>query len=557
MRVMTVSRDEEVKSKLLELYPDGVVKNLSQHTNFYQKVNNEKKRKGLKKIGDYLKQLGFQNVTIKKSMTYEVHLKRVLNGLNEAFPDKKIIEFNFNNSNKNIYKKIYDDTNNFCNKFGKDLYDFLAEQQFIFLKVDATQYDIEIIYLLQKEYHVNEEVFLKLFNLSQRTIKSFISEKNASTTKWIVDDLKQDKLNVFKDMIKTRTTYKKIKNETFYIFSNRNVHNPKFALLYIFKNDQEDISCQCLFNIPDILTQLLKYLHFHLLKPLHLEYVHNLIQKNNEVQLENNKYYLRLNDRLYVNRLIREYPTYFKDLNSLKKFFRLEHIDERKDEEYETMYSLIKSYYLPELDAVYIPLKDRTNYNRILNTGQQKYDLPIKDFIECFGFIHKGKLSAMDIEKLNYTYTDEKNEEKLIDLQNKVNNKNITIQELAYRSRKLVELLKEIYGYKCQICDENSPIPPIVLENGRCYVEVHHIIALKDQDSFNDESDIILDNYKNAMVVCPHHHKYLHYHLGGFVKIKRKNNNYYFENEHEKLLIRSNHHLEENHELLKQLQVTN
>ncbi len=148
-------------------------------------------------------------------------------------------------------------------------------------------------------------------------------------------------------MIITGTTRKIIENETFYICSNRNVHNPKFALLYIFKNNQEDILCQCLFNIPDTFTQLLKYFHYHFLKPLHLEYVHRFVQKNKEKELENDRYYLTWEDRLYVNRLIKEYPTYFKDLNSLKNYFELEHIDEKRDEEYEMMYSLIESYYLP------------------------------------------------------------------------------------------------------------------------------------------------------------------------------------------------------------------
>lgn len=176
----------------------------------------------------------------------------------------------------------------------------------------------------------------------------------------------------------------------------------------------------------------------------------------------------------------------------------------------------------------------------------------MKEFVESFGFVHKGKLSASDIEKLNSNYTNEEIDKELDELQKRVNDKKITIQERASRSRKLVESLKKSYEYKCQLCDENSPIPPIVLENGRFYVEVHHIIALEHQDSFNDESDIILDDYKNAMVVCPHHHKYLHHHLGGFEEIRREKNNYYFKNEFEKLPIRTNHHLEENHHLLKQ-----
>lgn len=104
MKRMRMSRDEELKSKLIELYPDRIVLNLSLNASLYHKVRNTGLDKGLE-IEDYLKHLGFQSETIKKSTPYDEKLELVLNSLYEAFPDKKIPKSLFND--KGIYKKIY------------------------------------------------------------------------------------------------------------------------------------------------------------------------------------------------------------------------------------------------------------------------------------------------------------------------------------------------------------------------------------------------------------------------------------------------------------------
>lgn len=92
------------------------------------------------------------------------------------------------------------------------------------------------------------------------------------------------------------------------------------------------------------------------------------------------------------------------------------------------------------------------------------------------------------------------------------------------RNQKLVHYLKDDYGYKCQLCsdiDNMIQIPDIIDENGKRYIEVHHIIPLsKAKESLDVETErVLLDNLDNLIVVCCFHHKYLHYHEGGFEEL--------------------------------------
>lgn len=89
------------------------------------------------------------------------------------------------------------------------------------------------------------------------------------------------------------------------------------------------------------------------------------------------------------------------------------------------------------------------------------------------------------------------------------------------RSRELVEGLKDLYGYRCQLCSPKSAnIPQIPMKNGNSYVEVHHMkgfIEVSHIEGVNqEEADYIIDDYKNAIAVCVYHHKLLHKHKDEF-----------------------------------------
>jgi len=97
------------------------------------------------------------------------------------------------------------------------------------------------------------------------------------------------------------------------------------------------------------------------------------------------------------------------------------------------------------------------------------------------------------------------------------------------RCKELVDELKKLYENRCQLCgEENGEIPFIEKENGDYYSEMHHIVPLSEVDNLADEWQFI-DTYRNAMICCPHHHRFLHYHHGGFKKLIFENDQVFLE----------------------------
>ena len=132
----------------------------------------------------------------------------------------------------------------------------------------------------------------------------------------------------------------------------------------------------------------------------------------------------------------------------------------------------------------------------------------------------------------------------LENIQSSGNNKDISITEKKKRNKKLVVKLKQLYKYTCQLCSNDNTgfqSPVIKRDNDNPYVEMHHIQGLANEI---DES-MDLDTYRNAIILCAHHHKYVHYHLGGFKELVRdSDNNLCLKSVHGVLLkININHHL--------------
>lgn len=90
------------------------------------------------------------------------------------------------------------------------------------------------------------------------------------------------------------------------------------------------------------------------------------------------------------------------------------------------------------------------------------------------------------------------------------------------RSRELVEQMKQLYSYQCQLCSpKTTSIPQIPMKNGNNYIEVHHIKGFNEISNIEgqydqDQADYLIDHYKNTVVVCVYHHKLLHRHKDKF-----------------------------------------
>lgn len=170
-----------------------------------------------------------------------------------------------------------------------------------------------------------------------------------------------------------------------------------------------------------------------------------------------------------------------------------------------------------------------TNTNRVMKKSRseigKKYDIESLD-----QDINRIKLSIGESEKFS-----------------------IKTIEQRKRNRKLVDRLKDIYDYKCQLCCENETFDIIKKDDSR-YVEVHHIIPLSEElNIYSDDiteiiagipEDECLDVLENMIVLCPNHHRYLHYHQGGGFKLKKKDGELCLENHQgESIKIQTNYHL--------------
>lgn len=121
-----------------------------------------------------------------------------------------------------------------------------------------------------------------------------------------------------------------------------------------------------------------------------------------------------------------------------------------------------------------------------------------------------------DLSKLADPY------ERLKDIQNTVSGDNESgkvkrkVTTGYKRSRQLVEVFKEWYEYRCQLCNPINPLPRIEMKNDRYYVEVHHCTGLAEAMNIppggnQDEGDFLVDHYHNLVSTCSHHHMLLHH----------------------------------------------
>lgn len=190
--------------------------------------------------------------------------------------------------------------------------------------------------------------------------------------------------------------------------------------------------------------------------------------------------------------------------------------------------------------------------------GKLKIETSSSLYIELNRYARSAKLTPKKLLnhwQFNYQYVYNKENERIrIDeILSDLESLNSSIRQMKEsrnkikRNKLLVQKLKKLYGDSCQICSEKNHIPLIIMQNGQNYVEVHHIkpiSSFNEESAINDESNQLVDHYKNCLVVCPHHHKYIHFQDGGYMKlIKEGCAVYLVADKNKKLMISKNHHL--------------
>jgi len=152
---------------------------------------------------------------------------------------------------------------------------------------------------------------------------------------------------------------------------------------------------------------------------------------------------------------------------------------------------------------------------------------PVRGFNNTLCRIEKGQerwllFSNLDFREmiaetiLRPLESDAENLRQLANIQTELKKEISTVNKYK-RSRELIERLKRLYEYQCQLCSPKSTnIPQIPMKDGNKYVEIHHIKGFNEVSNVEgvdqENGDYVIDNFKNAITVCVYHHKLLHKH---------------------------------------------
>jgi len=238
---------------------------------------------------------------------------------------------------------------------------------------------------------------------------------------------------------------------------------------------------------------------------------------------------------------------------SFFEFFGYIKVDSRLNINYESKIEEYKkelNRYLIEGTDNKVLLKSDSKLYRKLYPFAKRRGITLEELLQDLGFERVfSDESNVSFSNQQDTITTDSKDIILAELENIQGNmeREFNVSEKIKRNKHLVRKLKELYSYRCQLCGKANTLPQIEMEDGTYYVEVHHIKALSTAgllEADNHQFDDILDHYSNAIVVCPFHHKVLHYHDGGFNRIVQQEDDLFFISKKETLLkVEINFHL--------------
>lgn len=197
---------------------------------------------------------------------------------------------------------------------------------------------------------------------------------------------------------------------------------------------------------------------------------------------------------------------------------------------------------------VYIPSTEHWIY-----TYASRQKMSIDEVVSFFGYEkynnRSRKIKLYQSNKNTDRYIKELLDKIRIEQKNKDKIRHIRENEriIIDRDKNLIRDLKELYSGRCQIC-RNEIIPIIEQMDGSVYSEAHHIEVLSKYKKMSiEQENEVLDNYKNVIILCPYHHRYVHYNKGGNYKLLKKNNKLYLSNKFDTVEIKEDYHLIDNY----------
>jgi predicted HNH restriction endonuclease len=194
-------------------------------------------------------------------------------------------------------------------------------------------------------------------------------------------------------------------------------------------------------------------------------------------------------------------------------------------------------------DIIDLTNNEKLNY-RIRKVADME-NKTMEQWLSHYGFIRKDSVTgetavqkSEDVPEDDVQDFNEKLLEEIKAIQGTLDVHVVALCDKLERSQLLVKKLKRLYNYQCQLCDPEGigfQAPIIEMKSGNAYVELHHIQQIANvmkPVEAEDESLLELDKYTNAIILCSHHHKYVHYHNDGYKELyKNENNEVYLRSE--------------------------
>ena len=133
---------------------------------------------------------------------------------------------------------------------------------------------------------------------------------------------------------------------------------------------------------------------------------------------------------------------------------------------------------------------------KIISTDKTRFAVDIFNAIESRFFSNELAAQAKKVKPIDDAEVIHFNEDMFVNSNGSTMPRSITMT-LVKRNVSIVKTLKEMYTGQCQICGDT-----FVSKDKSNYSEVHHLVHLGNKGA---------DELYNGIVVCPKHHRQLHY----------------------------------------------
>lgn len=387
--------------------------------------------------------------------------------------------------------------------------------------------------LKEEFYKINYADIAKLYNTSREAVRRLFSDKyNEKNGKNEIDKVTNEELEYITKMIQKKLYNYNVGNIKLTLINNL---KGKFAFIIKKKNETKVVFNDD-FKEEEKWKGIIKVIKENRLNELAEEEI-ELIEKSMELIVMKKKYFRPNNyEQFHKLKKIRNMTE-----NEYVKFLGYENFAPKKIENTDDK---ILEFFENNL----IEGKVNIEYNSWIRNYISRQNMSVEEFVSFFGYEqHNTRSNNIKKEiktKCSKKYINAILEKLEVEQKNKDKIREIKCNEklIVDRSKEMIQELKDLYGGKCQIC-QNKLQGEIIQKNNKIYCEAHHIKELSKAKINIESENEILDHYKNIVILCPHHHRYLHYNKGGDYKLINNKGELFFENNFDKVKIELNYHL--------------